>query len=398
MKKEARIAILGSTGSIGRQTIDVVERLRRTGRGFEIVALAAGRNLELFGQQIEAIRPQAVCVARKEDRDRLLTRYPDILALHGEEGLSEIARLDGIDIVVNALVGAIGLRPTLSALEQGKIVALANKETLVIGGGLVKRALADHGGRILPIDSEHSALLQALLSGKRDEVRRLIITASGGPFLNTPLSELERVRPAEALNHPKWRMGERITIDSATMVNKGFEVVEAHHLFGIPYDRIDVVIHPDSIVHSLVEYVDGSIVAQLATHDMRIPIQYALTYPDRLDSGLPRLRFDEGMELSFLPLDTARFPAFSTVLAAARAGGSALAAINAADEVLVSRFLNGDIPFTGIARGLATILSRWEEEIPLQTEPLLPDLLRVDRWARAEAADLTLCDNGGLSV
>ena len=384
MKGRLRVVLLGSTGSIGRQTIDVIERLNRAGRKLEIVALAAGRNVELLAEQIEAIGPDVVSVAREEDRRELSRRYPKLRVLHGEEGLAELAGLEDADIVVNALVGAVGLLPTLRALEGGRTVALANKESLVIGGELVRAALTEHKGRLIPIDSEHSALLQGLSAGKREEVRRLIITASGGPFLDTPLEELERVSPQEALKHPKWKMGPRITIDSATMVNKGFEVIEAHHLFDIPYDRIDVIIHPDSIVHSMVEYEDGSIIAQLATHDMRIPIQYALTYPERVGTDLAPLGLDDRLELSFLPLDEGRFPAFSAVLAAAKAGGTATAAINAADEVLVKRFLAGEIPFTAIAQGLNSTLEGWENDAPLT----LAGIRAADAWGRAFAEGL----------
>ncbi len=380
-----RVAILGATGSIGTQTIDVIHRLNRAGYGFEIVALGAGRNVALLAEQIVAVRPRAVCVAEESGRAELASRFPDLEIGVGEEGLVSLARRDGIDLVVNALVGAVGLRPTLAALEQGRTVALANKESLVIGGELVAAALNEHGGKIIPIDSEHSALLQALSAGKREEVRRLIITASGGPFLRTPIERLERVRPEDALRHPNWSMGARITIDSATMVNKAFEVIEAHYLFGIPYDRIEPIIHPSSVIHSLVEYRDGSVIAQLAPPDMRIPIQYALVYPDRPDTDLPRLDLTSAGALSFEPLDPARYPAFATVLAAARRGGTAPAVVNAADEVLVGRFLAGEIPFTGIARGLSAALAAWRGEGP----PSLEAIRDADRWARRFASEIS---------
>jgi 1-deoxy-D-xylulose-5-phosphate reductoisomerase len=287
-----------------------------------------------------------------------------------EKGIHSLwsAMLAEVDLVVNALVGSIGLPPTLAALSLGRTVALANKESLVIGGELVNTLLQKHRGTLLPIDSEHNALFQCLRGGKLSEVKRVLITASGGPFLRTPLVKLPRVRPEEALAHPNWAMGSRITIDSATMVNKGFEIIEAHYLFSLPYERIEAIIHPGSMIHSLVEYQDGSILAELAASDMRIPIQY--------------MRFE--------PLDPDRYPAFSTVLAAAREGGTALAAINAADEILVERFLAGEIPFTGIASGLREILVRWRP-VEAQYEEgtvTLRSLLAVDQWARAEAADL----------
>ncbi len=380
-----RVIILGSTGSIGTQTIDVITRLNRIGYDFEIVGLGAGHNIERLSQQVAAVRPRVVCVAEESGRDELARRFPDLEIVVGEDGLLVLVRTDDVDIVVNALVGAIGLPPTLVALEQGRTVALANKESLVVGGELVKTVLADHGGTIVPIDSEHSALLQALSAGKREEVRRLVITASGGPFLRTPLVELDRVRPEDALHHPNWNMGTRITIDSATMVNKAFEVIEAHYLFGIPYDHIEPVIHPASVVHSLVEYRDGSVIAQLAPPDMRIPIQYALVYPHRPDTELPRLDLTAVGPLTFAPLDHARYPAFDAVLFAAERGGTAPAVANAADEVLVTRFLAGEIPFTAIARGIAAALAGWTDDAPLT----LAAVRAADRWARTVARKYT---------
>lgn len=377
-----RIVILGATGSIGTQTMDVIVRLNRIGYDFSVIGLGAGRNIELLCSEIEKLKPQVVCVAEEAGREEISRRFPGLPVLVGEDGLSALARLDGVDTVVNALVGAVGLLPTLAALEQGRTVALANKESLVIGGELVAAALRKHGGKIIPIDSEHSALLQALSVGKREEVRRLLITASGGPFLRTPLDQLDRVRPEDALRHPNWSMGARITIDSATMVNKAFEVIEAHYLFGIPYDRIEPIIHPSSVIHSFVEYRDGSIIAQLAPPDMRIPIQYALVYPDRPDTDLPRLDLAAAGALSFEPLDPERYPAFETVLAAARRGGTAPAVVNAADEVLVGRFLAGEIPFAGIPRGLSETLAAWKGEEPLSLEAIRT----ADLWARRFAS------------
>jgi len=375
-----RIVVLGSTGSIGRQTLDVVDRLCRAGRPIEVVGLAAGRNVDLLEEQIASFEPRVVSVAAPEAAERL-SRRSSLRVLHGNEGLCELARLDGVDLVVNGLVGAIGLAPTLAALGVGRPVALANKESLVVGGDLVRAALETGEGRLFPLDSEHSGLFQCLEAGRRADVERVILTASGGPFLRVDVDALERVTPSEALAHPNWAMGSRITIDSATMVNKGFEVVEAHHLFDLPYDRIDVVVHPESIVHAIVSYEDGSTIAQLAAHDMRIPIQYALTYPERVGTDLPRLAWGEKRNLTFEPLDEDRFPAFPVVIAAAEAGGSALAAVNAADEILVSRFLAGEIPFSGIARGLDAVVGRWRTEID-DISVTLEHLLAVDRWAR----------------
>jgi len=391
---ERRVVILGSTGSIGTQTIDVIERLNQRGYAFAVVGLAAGRNIDRLVDQVEHLRPAAVCVKERTGQEPLRKQFPTLRVLVGESGLEELAQLPGVDLVVNAIVGAVGLPPTLAALSVGRTVALANKESLVIGGELVTQFLNKHGGAIIPIDSEHNALFQCLRAGKGTEVRRVILTASGGPFLRTPKEKLDRVRREEALQHPNWTMGARITIDSATMVNKGFEVIEAHYLFSLPYEKIDVVVHPDSMIHGFVEYHDGSLLAELASPDMRIPIQYALTYPERVDTDLPRLAFQEISQMSFEPLEQDRFPAFATVLHAAGQGGTAPAAINAADEVLVQRFLAGDIPFTGIARGLDAVLSRWLTECgdlnPASHGSLSLDaLLAADRWAREAARELS---------
>jgi len=390
---ERRVVILGSTGSIGVQTIDVIERLNRCGNAFSIVGFAAGRNLDRLSDQITRHRPSVVCVAEAAGAERLRKRFPRLQVLVGDPGLAELAQLPEADLVVNALVGAVGLAPTLAALSLGRTVALANKESLVIGGELVTELLREHGGTILPIDSEHSALFQCLGAGKASEVRRMILTASGGPFLRTSKEALNRVQPQEALRHPNWSMGDRITIDSATMVNKGFEVIEAHFLFSLPYERISVVVHPGSVVHGFVEYHDGSVLAQLAAPDMRVPIQYALTYPRRADTDLSRLAVEEMSTMIFEPLDLERFPAFTTVLEAATNGQTAPAAINAADEVLVERFLAADIPFTGISRGLDAVLSRWTKEYGDpnavgQDDLSLDALARIDRWARDTARRL----------
>jgi len=388
--EERRLVILGATGSIGTQTLDVIGRLNREGHPFSVVGLSAGKNVSLLTKQIERFNPRIVCIGDEEGAEQLRTSFPNLDVLVGEEGLENLAMLTEVDLVVNALVGSIGLPPTLAALSLGRTVALANKESLVIGGELVNALLQKHRGTLLPIDSEHNALFQCLRGGKLSEVKRVLITASGGPFLRTPIKGLAHVYPEQALSHPNWAMGSRITIDSATMVNKGFEIIEAHYLFSLPYERIEAIIHPESMIHSLVEYQDGSILAELAASDMRIPIQYVLTYPERIETGLPRLDLRAIATMMFEPLDPDRYPAFGTVLAAAREGGTALAAVNAADEILVKRFLAGEIPFTGIASGLREILVRWR---PVEAqreagEVTLRSLLAVDQWARAEAADL----------
>jgi 1-deoxy-D-xylulose-5-phosphate reductoisomerase len=297
MTRTARVVILGSTGSIGTQTLDVVERLQQLGWTLEVPGLSGGENSARLADQIRRHHPAAVSIVAAKDAARLRDAFPDVEVFQGPEGPRDLVRRIEADVVVNALVGAVGLAPTLEALSKGCTVALANKESLVVGGGLVTAALRSGGGRLFPVDSEHNAVFQCLQAGRLDDVRRLILTASGGPFLDLDPDALESVTPDDALRHPTWSMGSRITVDSATMVNKAFEVIEAHHLFDLPYDRIDVVLHPESIIHSQVEFTDGSIVAELASHDMRIPIQYALTYPERPFTGLPRLGLDEPLTL-----------------------------------------------------------------------------------------------------
>jgi 1-deoxy-D-xylulose-5-phosphate reductoisomerase len=389
IRATTNLVLLGSTGSIGVQTLDVIARLRRAGKALRIVGLSAHINHELLAEQIEAVCPKVVSLAAGEGAQWLRERFPHVRVLEGDDGPVELATLDGVDVVVNAIVGAAGLAATLAALSRGCTVALANKESLVIGGTLVRAALERHGGRLIPVDSEHSALFQCLDAGRKGDVRRLILTASGGPFLNLDPTARSSATAEDALRHPTWSMGRRITVDSATLVNKAFEVIEAHVLFDVPYDRISVVIHPESIVHSLVEFRDGSILAQAATHDMRIPIQYALTYPERVDTGLPRLDVAALGCLEFRRLDGEQFPAFATVLASALAGGSAPAAVNAADEVLVGRFLRGDIAYGDLATGLAATLGRWRTEAAEDDRPLdLSTVESADRWARSIAVGL----------
>ncbi len=391
--RRKRLALLGSTGSIGTQTLDVIDRLASAGWAFDVVGLATGSSIDLLIEQAERHGPEAVSVASEEDVELVRRRLPGVDVRHGPEGLLHLAERADVDVLVNAVYGAAGLPPTLAALALGKTVGLANKESIVLGGDLIRRLLAAHGGTLLSIDSEHHAIHQCLHGHDPSHVHRLILTASGGPFLSTAPEALSAVRPEDALEHPTWSMGRRITIDSATMVNKAFEVVVAHHLYDVPYDRIDVVIHPDSYVHSLVEFVEGSIKAELGPRDMRIPIQNLLIDPHRVDTGLPRLPLDEALELRLLPFDEVRFPAYSAVIAAARAGGSALAALNAADEVLVYRFLDGEIRFPGIAAGLERILARWRDEKQGESgdrAPELPRILEIDRWARVIARDLPL--------
>ncbi len=379
------VALLGSTGSIGTQTLAVIEALNRAGHSFSVVALAAGKNIELLAAQAQHFQPALIAIERAKDLSqlrRLLKNFWSGEIVVGSEGLQAVATFPKADLVVNALVGAAGLIPTLEALKAKKIVALANKESLVIGGHLV-RALAPDP-RIIPIDSEHSALFQLMQAPQLGEIQRVILTASGGPFRTRPLDSFAHITVEEALQHPTWQMGKRITIDSATLVNKAFEVIEAHWLFALPYEKISVLIHPQSVVHGLVELADGSILAHLSTPDMKLPIQYALTYPERIASSVERLDLVK-QELEFAPVGRQRYPAFWLVWEAGRRGGTLPAVANAADEILVQRFLNNEISFVGIARGLERVLSE-HVSVP---DPSVEEIFEADRWARRRASEIT---------
>ncbi|MBC7097606.1 1-deoxy-D-xylulose-5-phosphate reductoisomerase [Candidatus Bipolaricaulota bacterium] len=373
-----RLAILGATGSIGTQAIEVVRGLRARGEPFEIKVLAAGRRVEELSSLAREFQVELVCVAGPEEAARARALLPKgIKVVCGPEGLMQAAAWPGVDLVLNALVGARGLRATLAALQAGKTLALANKESLVVGGELV--LAASRPGQIIPVDSEHAALMQLFSGVRREELARAWITASGGPFRDRRPEELWEVTPEQALAHPTWRMGPRITVDSATLVNKAFEVIEARYLFGLEWEEIGVVLHPQSIVHALLELSDGSLLAQLAPPDMRIPIRAALVHPARLPPPPARLTLPR-LSLSFFELPRDRFPAFWAVLEAGRKGGTAPAAANAADEVLVDAFLSRRIPFPTIAEGIEEVLSRHS---PAPCE--LSAVEEADAWAREEA-------------
>lgn len=378
-----RLALLGSTGSIGTSTLDVVARFPER---FEVVALAAGRNTGLVAQQARTFRPRMVAVAEEEDARRLRDELPGIEVLSGEEGRIAVATHPDATTVVGAFVGALGLVPTWRALEMGRDVLLANKETLVVAGELVMALARRTGARVLPIDSEHNALHQALRAGVPEAVRRLVLTASGGPFRTFTSAELEHVTVEQALAHPTWRMGAKITVDSATMMNKGLEIIEAHHLFDVPGDRIDVVVHPQSRVHSLVEFVDGTLIAQLSVNDMRFPILYALSYPDRLPSPIGFLDLVEVGTLTFETADETRFPALRLARAALAAGGRLAAVMNAANEVAVEAFLERHLRFVDIARVVEDAMGAAAAH-GLQMETL-EDALEADASGRALAARL----------
>ena len=393
------IAILGSTGSIGCNTMSVVESFG-DGR-FRVVALAAGRNVERLAAQIERHRPELVAVEDEECAGRLCedlgrrgVAVPRVEV--GEAGMVGVATHGAARTVVSATVGAVGFVPTLRALEAGKRVALANKETLVIAGELMTRAAAASGAELLPVDSEHNALHQCLRGERREEVRRLILTASGGPFREKSLSAMRGATVEEAMRHPTWNMGAKITIDCATLMNKGLEVIEARWLFGFGADRIDVVVHPESVVHSMIELVDGSCIAQLGVTDMRHAIQYALTYPERHESAaLPPLDLTKLGTLRFESPDTERFPCLRLAYRALRAGGTLPAAMNAANEEAVKSFLGGRIRLTDIARVIERVMDAHE------TRPVsnLDVVLEVDRQARAAAADeITRLNEGTKAV
>ena len=375
------VAILGSTGSVGRSTLDVVAA--SSGRLVPHL-LAAHRNAKLLAEQARAFRPLHVVLvdpAAAGDLDPRDLPVGTRLAV-GPEALDDLVQAPEIDRVVAAIAGAAGLRSTWAAVGAGKTVALANKETLVMAGPLVMRLAARTGATILPVDSEHSAIHQALRAGLPTEVERIVLTASGGPFRTWPAASLAAATPAEALRHPTWSMGRKITIDSATMMNKALELVEARWLFGLPAERLSVLVHPQSIVHSLVEFVDGSVIAQLSPPDMKLPIQYALLFPERVPGVARRFDFTQAVALEFEPPDPARFPAVRLGHEAAARGGTAGAVLNAANEEAVRGFLAGDLAFTDIAAVSERVLG----EHPFLAEPSLDEIRRLDAWAREEVA------------
>jgi len=378
------IAILGSTGSVGVTTLDVVERFSDR---FQVVAMAAGHNIALMAEQVRRFRPEIVSVATAELACDLKNRLgtQDVAILHGAEGVVAVATHPEAQLVMSALVGARGLRPTLAAIRAGKDIAFANKEVLVIAGEIVTRAVRDHGVQLLPVDSEHNAIFQCLQGQPRAALKRIILTASGGPFRRWPAERFSAITVKDALNHPTWRMGAKITIDSATLMNKGLEVIEAHWLFDLAPDQISVVVHPQSVVHSMVEMTDGSVIAEMAVTDMAIPIAFALSYPDRLPlHHLKPLSLLDCAHLTFEAPDLTRFPCLRLGYDALRAGGTMPACLNAANEELVAGFLAGSMRFVDIPRHLETVMRR-HNNAPART---LEDLLETDEWARAAAREL----------
>lgn len=379
MRTTANIAVLGSTGSIGASTLEVVNA---SGGSLRAVALAARNSTQALLEQARQFRPRWIVVTDREaaQRQDWSELPPGTEVLIGPEGLARVAAAAEVDTVVAAIVGAAGLHSTWAAVEAGKTVALANKETLVMAGSLVMELAAHSGADILPVDSEHSAVFQCLQAGRRDEVKRIVLTASGGPFRNFTAEQLARVTVEQALEHPTWDMGPKVTIDSATLMNKALEIVEARWLFDLKPEQIDVVIHPQSIVHSLVEYVDGSMIAQLSPPDMKLPIQYALYYPQRRPGISPQLNLSCAMQLDFEPADSQRFPALALGQQAARSGGTTGAVLNAANEEAVRGFLAGELEFSEIV----PVCRRIVEHHTFESHPTLEQLLEADRWARQE--------------
>ncbi len=371
------LVILGSTGSIGTQTLEVLEGFQNK-ELFNVLGMSCGNNIGLFIEQIKKFHPKKVCVGTKEGAKEVKSIFPKIEVLCGEEGLIELADDKNADIMLTGTSGCVALKPTLKAIENCTDIALANKETLVMAGDIVTKAAKANGVKILPVDSEHSAILQSS-NGNFDLLNKIIITASGGPFLHKTKAEIENATCAEALNHPRWNMGKKITIDSATLMNKGLEVIEAHHLFNLPYEKIEVVIHPESLVHSAVEFKDGSTVAQIGTPSMHIPIQYALTYPSR-EFGIKSNSFSFlGQTLTFEKPDFEKFPCLKLAFEAGKTGGTLPVVLNAANEIAVHKFLRGEI-------GMGEIFKTVEREIERHNviqNPTLDEIFEVDKEIRA---------------
>lgn len=380
MKKQ-KLAILGSTGSIGTQSLEIV---RKHPDKFEVVCLTANSNWELLAEQIQEFNPQKALIANNDHYKDLKNTVDGTEVLSGSELLPELASSDGIDTVINALVGFAGFDSTLAAIHTGKKVALANKESLVVGGEIITEALKRSEAKLIPIDSEHSAMLQCLVGENYEDIEKIIITASGGPFREFSKEQLKNVTVEQALNHPNWDMGAKITVDSSTMMNKGLEIIEAHWLFDIPVEKIEPVIHPQSIIHSMITFTDGSSKAQLGLPDMKVPIIYALSYPERFPLDTPRMNWNEAQNLTFEPVDFEKFPCLKLAMDSISAGGYASAVLNAANEVAVERFLNREIDYIYIPeiveKSLATI--QWNDSLNSET------LKEIDKETRTFAQSI----------
>ncbi|WP_394232497.1 1-deoxy-D-xylulose-5-phosphate reductoisomerase [Niallia oryzisoli] len=371
-----KISLLGATGSIGTQTVDILLNHRDE---FSLAAMAVGKNISLARKIIADLSPELVSTLNKEDAELLQSEFPHVSFTYGENGLTEVAVYEKADILVNGVMGSVGLQPTLHAIEAKKTIALANKETLVTAGHLVMSAAKRQGVDILPVDSEHSAIFQALQGENQKTIERIILTASGGSFRDRTREELQNVTVEEALNHPNWAMGAKITIDSATMMNKGLEVIEAHWLFDLPYEKIDVLLHKESVIHSMVEFHDSSVIAQLGSPDMRVPIQYALSYPDRIPLFAPqRLNLAKIGKLNFQEMDMERFRCLKLAYEAGKAGGSFPTVLNAANETAVAEFLKGTITFLQIEDLVEQALERHS----MIMNPSLSEIEEIDRETR----------------
>lgn len=374
--KEQNLVILGSTGSIGEQALEIVGE--HTDR-FNVLALSCNTNWQKLAEQVNIFQPRYALLCDStylDDFKEVLTA--DVEILTGSDALLELAGLDEADVILNSLVGFSGFEPTCEALKAGKKVALANKESLVVGGAIINRLLKDYSGQLVPVDSEHSAMLQCLVGEPKDKINKIIITASGGPFRDWSFEEMKKITVKEALDHPNWSMGDKITIDSATMMNKGLEIIEAHWLFDLPLSKIEAVVHPQSIVHSVIEFVDGSSKAQLGPPTMKVPILYALTYPDRLSMKMPTLDWKQAFDLNFEPVDYEKFPCIKLAIEAVKEGGFSPAVLNAANEIAVQRFLNEEIPYIGIANIIETCLERLHSQAKLTVQTLK----EIDQKAR----------------
>ena len=384
-----QLAILGSTGSIGENALSVAATHSDE---FVVAGLAANTSVDRIEQQVRQFRPQLVALSDEAAANQLRTRLKDVKTvevLSGPEGILAVATMTEVDLVLEAIGGGAGLLPTLEAIQSGKDLAFVNKEVLVMCGSLITEAAKKYGVRLLPVDSEISAIFQCLsdVSGdgcKHADIHRLILTGSGGPFRETPSDRLNSVTPQQALQHPNWKMGEKVTIDSATMMNKGFEVIESKWFFDVELSQIEVVIHPESIIHSMVEFVDGSLLAQLGVSDMRLPIQYALTYPSRFPTSVPRLDLSQIGALHMEPVDSEKFPCLELAYSAAKVGGTLPTVLSSADEVVVQAFLSRQIDFTDIPNCLEEVMTRHD----VTSQPTLDDILAADRWARSVAHQL----------
>jgi len=376
-----KLAILGSTGSIGRNTIEVISAHPDR---FKVIALAVKSNVQSLEAQIEAFKPEVVAVFDESAAENLKKKNPPVEILTGEKGLIEAATLDSVNTVVSAIVGSAGLVPTLEAIKAGKDIALATKEALVMAGKIVMSEAAKRGVNIIPVDSEHSAVFQCLNGRDMNEVEKIILTASGGAFLRKSISELESVTPVEALKHPNWSMGKKITVDSATLMNKGLEVIEAHWLFNMPIDKIEVILHPQSIVHSMVKFIDGSVIAHMSVPDMKGPISYALSYPERFGNVLPSLNLAEIKELTFEEPDLKKYPSLALTYNALKVGGTMPCVLSTANEVAVEAFLKERIPFTEISR----VVSETMAEHKVLTGETIEEIISVSNWAKLKAEEI----------